>query len=887
MTISFRPWPPSLRTFQTNGTNQLQRFSYVPQQVQIGNVPLDELRDDYYGGCVLTFLDGNARGRSTRVVNFKPSNRNAQIVIEGVMVPNAITGELLPPQAGSRFIINGRPFNGVGAGYNPATGAMDNPVTASVPVPTAYFPNYTAYRDSKTIEEITYGGLDESWDAVDFQNLFLAKAATAAINVANANTSDDDEEATPNAYQSYMASTGGNTPSFHRPYLLAYLAQRVPGILDGATLRRALIFRPDREDHPGFTGSNPGFDPISGPWDVDNDGDGIPDSIWMDFGLSPLTGPDGRLYKPLVAPLIIDLDGRINLNTADSLEHKKAVANLSTFASNNTIVSGAVNLSSEKNYFGFGFGPADIGLPINASVIRSRYAGSQTLNGKSEGFTFGVSPATSSAWTQWDEPATPGRGPVTGTGFNASTNSDDDYELRQRNQASNGFVPDLYMGLSNSIDQVRDDRTYSWTGNIQGTLETGYGSPIDLFGRGIPYLDPSGNMLVANVGLFDSLDDPYEITPLQRGTEDNLYSLSDLEFLLRYDANETRATSRLDQFGVFFTDLEELTTRTYTTRSASIPTPPAVQSTGLAGRPLARSVRDMFAAKVQRELQRTGVEGDPYALVDQLDLVPPELARGEKLNVNRFLTANRPQHLAEPDAYWAILEEKANFARQLFHLMMLVTDETFLMPTLETVDPVTRYELHVRRIAQWAINVVDFGDADSVMTPFVYDARPFNANRLGSYDPRNPDIGNPDFRVIWGMEHPELVLTETLAFHDRRVEDTKNETGGSTRTDRVDPDPDLDQAVPPEGSLFVELLCVRGDSPRRADLAVRSVASRGPEDLYGYVENQMHLNLEQVPLNSMKPVWRLAIGEIREPGDTNTDVNPDHARFERPDSTTF
>src|SRR5262249_6374897 len=49
-------------------------------------------------------------------------------------------------------------------------------------------------------------------------------------------------------------------------------------------------------------------------WDVDNDGDGIPDSIWIDPGLPVITTPDGRRIKRLAAILIKDLDGSVNVN---------------------------------------------------------------------------------------------------------------------------------------------------------------------------------------------------------------------------------------------------------------------------------------------------------------------------------------------------------------------------------------------------------------------------------------------------------------------------------------------------------------------------------------------------------------------------------------------
>ena len=56
-------------------------------------------------------------------------------------------------------------------------------------------------------------------------------------------------------------------------------------------------------------------------FDVDSDGDGQLDSVWVDFGREAFRLPDRTLVKPLAAIRCIDLGGRINLNVHGSLAH--------------------------------------------------------------------------------------------------------------------------------------------------------------------------------------------------------------------------------------------------------------------------------------------------------------------------------------------------------------------------------------------------------------------------------------------------------------------------------------------------------------------------------------------------------------------------------------
>ena len=162
-------------------------------------------------------------------------------------------------------------------------------------------------------------------------------------------------------------------------------------------------------------------------------------------------------------------------------------------------------------------------------------------------------------------------------------------------------------------------------------------------------------------------------------------------------------------------------------------------------------------------------------------------------------------------------------------------------------------------LAQWAVNVVDFRDADAAMTRFPYDPTPFDnsGNPNGAYWLPQPNNGD---QVVWGLEQPELIMTETLATHDLRVRDTQEDSSGDLISGNNDDD--YDQLRLPEGSGFIELRALRTTGNfNNQDLP------GVPPSLYSQIgsTNQVGLNLNarvrQPGTNVDFPVWRIAISE--------------------------
>lgn len=227
-----------------------------------------------------------------------------------------------------------------------------------------------------------------------------------------------------------------------------------------------------------------------------------------------------------------------------------------------------------------------------------------------------------------------------------------------------------------------------------------------------------------------------------------------------------------------------------------------------------------------------------------------------------------------------------NFRRQLFARHLYVLAMTLVDPLPSTGNNEAQ-EKRARQLAQWAINVADFRDPDNIMTAFEYDAKPFDGWGVdgiiandgpdgtpdlppGSVDDSlstdDDETTNPDRAVVWGLERPELVMTETLAWHDRRTTDesspveSSNIFGDVTEkaafvTDSEEPDLDFDQLYRPRGALFVEL-----SNPWPAEMAANADTHRiNPSTGEDLGINMAAYAVNPSNVDERSPVWRIAV----------------------------
>ncbi|MBL8855822.1 MAG: hypothetical protein JNK57_17770, partial [Planctomycetaceae bacterium] len=336
-------------------------------------------RDDFMGRY-LTFAEGPLAGVSMPILEYKFRLLGANPVVQPenvechffVLVQSqerswSFGTDQIAQMSGTRFVINGRPFDG------------------------------TATESNETYDVVS----EDNGTLLQNRNFFLARDARGST-------------AFPEQFR--------QVPSFHR--YNGFATQVIdPAVTTWQLLRDTakIALRPSPLENPNFTGSNPnaryfvpgsyanparvpnstfpsatyfgengfnsastehwqhlihgllGNDPttlntlnlaLNSGLDVDTDGDGHNDSIWIDIGLAPIAMPNGTRVKPLVAVKIEDLDGRLNLNAHGTIAE---------------LLRSGSPLSANGVPYGQGYGPADIPLsPILGNVnlqyvLQSRY----------------------------------------------------------------------------------------------------------------------------------------------------------------------------------------------------------------------------------------------------------------------------------------------------------------------------------------------------------------------------------------------------------------------------------------------------------------------------------------------------------------------------------
>ena len=731
------------RLNETNG-------QFVELQIEIDQLmfdnewgnPLAEGIENYYRGRVLTMIDGPAAGKSTRIVY---SSGDVKVrVMAFHKLDRAGTGIAIPQQ-GNRFIINGREFSRFSDFYYSVK---------------PNFSNATFLADDDTIRRILMRQ-NETYDAVDFNNMLLGRFPEDPVQ-----------------RQPGVTSERTIIPSLHRPALI-----RRQGANPNTMLRPLSDFHYMVKGQLDFTGKK--FDPVNGPWDVDTDGDGVLDAIWVDLGYPVLRTADGRSYKPMFAIRCQDLDGRVNVNAHGCLA--QLVGNYDSDPNNNFVDAGSSGGKTSVLNMprGAGIGPAE----INLSYLFA------------------------------DET----------TGVRTSPTAHD--ELMRRRYGSDG-KPGRGTPLDDPRSMIAPFRVPEVFTPPAGVVNKSYGSPPDMQGRRYVGLDHAGWPLYSDQPFSGELtDSPYRMLLSRFGpvgsaagdtstgtpSIDEPYSVHELERILRrFDRDAALLPDRLLRLidskngGGVRRPRQDITVASF-----SQPRTPSDMATELKVRAqrghisgdintwINNNLAPELLAGLPMDLNRPfgdGIDNDGDGIIDEPDEARLNMAWNGLFpsGASVPLDLNNDGIVDDNDA-----NARQIFARHLYCLAMLKIARGYQHDF--DGDGRSSSRETARWLAQWAVNVVDFRDQDSIMTRFAYDETPFDGWNVNDPDTETSN-GNYMRTVVYGCEQPLLLLTETLAWHDHRTQRVDPMTGEAYDKDGGPvKDGEFRQMGRPRGNLVIEL----------------------------------------------------------------------------------
>jgi hypothetical protein len=307
-------------------------------------------------------------------------------------------------------------------------------------------------------------------------------------------------------------------------------------------------------------------------------------------------------------------------------------------------------------------------------------------------------------------------------------------------------VPSVWWTGANNYDWRSNRGSFNSPPDLHGRMKTVTGTTPQGIAPTVYYAKPEWGS--------ETTDDPYELNlgpsaaingwmgdPNRNGimpVYDNIYSTAELEPVLRpYDSDTFRLPLRLSAtLGVF---AEEARFRTTTS---------SWDTTAITG---------TAAANLQSWLRQTGTSGTFVSGTSPISgTLGGEALRGERFDLNRPLTSQKPANYDPNDLYYV---QRQAYFKDLYTLLCAILHPSgVILPAGKE-----------KEYAQWAANVVEFRDADSTITPFEYDGNPLNGWTVDGNAADTNDATTAGGGVVWGAERPELLIMETSAWEDDKT----------------------------------------------------------------------------------------------------------------------
>lgn len=641
-----------------------------------------------------------------------------------------------------------------------------------------------------------------------------------------------------NFYLGWLKSDGSKVlPSFHREYIFGEMIKDSLPLSVNSTASRPnpnwtnaigkyLTPRPRPIEHGKDVNGNYMFPyPEPDGMDVKNL-EGYPDgndSIWIDAGFPVMTTPDGRKYKALIAPLILDLDGRINLNVAGNLMQRDATTpnftadhasnqgwgrweinpkklienyggmvaqysplspaneflNLLSYGTNpppaptSGIPAAALNFSSLNQWKTYGRLFQTNYLPINSNPPPTTYFASTLLHSYSPVDFNGA--GDFQAMGGWGATAKPSfvnaNGfPSFGQGFG-------------NGQASEHLLDGVTLGLNY---HARNFNPYRSQSNANGPNPTGVSTVFPVSetasilrwqGKGEPFTKSQlAQLLPKSLGL----DMPYESASLTSTSVNK----NDAIFRQRIRNMVTTLSADLD-------------------RPAMVPIAPDTLSNAMTGAVYSNTfrIKNFIFPDRTNPVAQAGV--NYYSPIpDTPTLIPNQTSPPLKFNLDRPLTAFPPViqngmsdqtnfiNYAGPvkAQFDQAVNDRQAFAQEIYNVLRNVTGVIFYETAVTSVDPAVQADImEIKKTNRWfaqlAANIVDFIDGDDFNTVFRW-----------SGDPK-------DF--VFGVELPRVVINEAYSMAQNDSGDTFMNNTKATMQTHLFTAVELMNPLPPDGNYVV------------------------------------------------------------------------------------